>query len=278
MLKRIIQRSIRLVPWRLRTSIGNLPLVGPVQRWIFSRFFAGQEFVHTVDAGPARGLRYPIQLPQDKGVWTGTYEIEFAEALARATKAGTVCFDIGGWHGFYSGVMALAGAARVHVFEPLPQNCERIRRLIALNPELDIRLIDAAVADRSGTTVFEIMAQGNMGKLSESPFDRDNRGAQQIEVRTAALDDLVADGSIEPPALLKIDVEGAEALVLRGGRELLQTYQPTLFVEIHSPELADECRAILAELGYTVSILEDDLGPFPLADPRVCHFIATASK
>lgn len=278
MLKRIIQGSVRLVPWRFRTTVSRLPLIGPLQRWVLSRFFHGREFVHVVDAGPARGLRYPIQLPQDKGVWTGTYEVEFAEALSGATPTGAVCFDIGGWHGYFGGVMARSGAARVYVFEPLPENCERIRRLIALNPELDIRLVEAAVADRPGTTVFEIMAQGSMGKLSESSFDRENRGSRQIDVRVVALDELVADGRVEAPALMKVDVEGAEALVLRGAREVLRTHRPTLFIEVHSPELAQECRALLEATDYSVSVFEQKATLDQLADPRVCHFIATAGR
>src|SRR6478672_10596056 len=53
-------------------------------------------------------------------------------------------FDAGGWHVFYAGVMALAGASKVFVFEPLPANCDRIRRLIELNPALPIELLEAA--------------------------------------------------------------------------------------------------------------------------------------
>jgi hypothetical protein len=110
--------------------------MAPLQRRLLARFLEGREFIHTVDAGPARGLRYPITLPQDKGIWTGTYELELATRIAEVVRPGDVCFDIGGWRGFFSGVMALAGAAKVFVFEPLPANASQIRRMIKLNPEL----------------------------------------------------------------------------------------------------------------------------------------------
>jgi FkbM family methyltransferase len=230
----------------------------------------GQEFVHTVDAGPARGLVYPVRLPEDKGVWTGTYEIEFAAALANAVTPGSVCLDIGGWHGFYSGVMALAGASKVIVFEPLPANCAHIRRLIELNPHLSIELIDAAVADREGAAEFQIMPQETMGKLAESPFQPEQRSSEQIRVRLVALDELLAQGRIPAPSTIKVDVEGGELLVLRGAAKLLREHKPALFMEIHSPELARDCRKLLEELGYEIELLKEE---DPI-DPAICHFIA----
>jgi hypothetical protein len=135
MISTLLQKAVSVVPWRMRGAIKHIPLVAPFQRWLVANFLSREEFVHRVDAGPARGLLYSVRLPQDKGVWTGTYETGFASAGASAVSPGDVCFDIGGWHGFYSGVMALAGATKVVVFEPLPANCARIRRLIDLNPE-----------------------------------------------------------------------------------------------------------------------------------------------
>src|SRR6516164_8594772 len=95
----IIQKSVRLVPWSLRSHIKSVPLIAQFQRWLLASALEGFEFVHTVDAGPARGLKYPICLPQDKGVWTGTYELEFSTLLAQAVRPGSVCLDIGGWRG-----------------------------------------------------------------------------------------------------------------------------------------------------------------------------------
>src|SRR4051812_43416112 len=163
MIAALLQKAVSMVPWRMRGTIKRIPFVAPLQRWLVETFLANEEFVHRVDAGPARGLVYPVRLPWDKGVWTGTYETDFATALSKAITPGDVCFDIGGWHGFYGGVMALAGAAKVFIFEPLPANCARIRRLIELNPALPIELIEAAVADHPGRTEFQVMGQESMG-------------------------------------------------------------------------------------------------------------------
>lgn len=70
-------------------------------------------------------------------MWAGLFEREFALAPAAAIPNGKVCFDIGGYKGYMSGVMVLNGASSVHVFEPLPANQESIRRLCDLIPNED---------------------------------------------------------------------------------------------------------------------------------------------
>ncbi len=264
----VLRKSISLVPWRWRGAIKKIPFVAPLQRWALARFLEGREFVHTVDAGPARGLKYPITLPDDKGIWTGTYELELATAIAAAVQAGDVCFDCGGWRGFFSGVMALAGAGKVFAFEPLPTNVAQLRKMLALNPDLPITLIEAAVTEQSGELEFVVMPETSMGKLTTSSFQADNQSGQKIRVRAVALDALLAAGEVPPPSVMKIDVEGAELMLLRGARNLLVTHKPKLFMEIHSRELARDCRAFLEQLGYEIHVVG--------AEREVCHFHGVA--
>lgn len=270
-MRTLLRKSIALVPWRWRGTIRRIPLVAASQRWLLARFLEGREFVHTVDAGPARGLKYPITLPDDKGIWTGTYESELATLVAAACRRGEPALDIGGWRGFFGGVMALAGASRVHIFEPMPANCAQIRRMIELNPDLPIELVEAAVSDKEGSLEFVLMPESSMGKLSTSSFQEGNQSGRKIQVRTVALDGLLAAGKIQPPSVMKIDVEGAELLVLRGARRMLETRKPKLFMEIHSPALARDCRAFLEQLGYEIRVVQE-----PGRD--VSHFHAVAAN
>lgn len=264
----LLRKSIGLVPWRWRGAIKRIPLLAPFQRWLLARFMEGRTFVHTVDAGPARGLRYPITLPADKGIWTGAYELELAQTMAAAVPRGSVCLDIGGWRGFFGGVMALAGAARVVIFEPLPANAEQIRKMIELNPGLPVELMEAAVSEANGEIEFCLMPETSMGKMAASSFQAGASGGERIKVRTIAIDAMVTAGQLKAPAVMKIDVEGAELLVLRGARQVLAAHGPKLFMEIHSHALGRDCRALLTELGYTVQTVEP-------GEPEVCHFIAT---
>ena len=127
-LPQFMSRCLSAVPYAWRAKVKRVPLVGAVQRWATSAALDGRPFVHLSDAGPARGMRFLVQLPEDKGIWTGTYEADFAAAVAAAVRPGAVCYDIGGWHGYFAAIMAARRAGAVHVFEPLPGNADRIAR------------------------------------------------------------------------------------------------------------------------------------------------------
>jgi FkbM family methyltransferase len=270
----MLRKSISLVPWRIRGVIKKIPLVAPFQRWLIGRFLDGRQFIHTVDSGPARGLNYPIKLPEDKGIWTGTYELALATQIAAALPRGKLCLDIGGWRGFFGGVMALAGASRVVIFEPLPENAAQIRRMIQLNPQLPLDLVEAAVSDKSGTIGFCVMPESSMGKLGGDSSQPEMQGGRQIQVSTLTLDEWFNGGTNSPPMVIKIDVEGAELLVLRGAWQVLTRYKPKLFIEIHSRQLARECNELLTSVGYSILVLETDREPDFCSEFEVCHFIA----
>ena len=56
---------------------------------------------------------------------------------------------------------------------------------------------------------------------------------------------------LAPPDVIKIDIEGAEALMLEGARETLQSAQPDLLIELHGVPAAQNVFRILDSLGYT---------------------------
>ncbi|MEO7297103.1 MAG: FkbM family methyltransferase [Verrucomicrobiota bacterium] len=278
MIARLLRSSIQIVPWKYRTKVKNWPVIGPLQRWVIQRFLAQGQFLHTVNAGPAKGLRYWIQLPDDKAVWTGTYELNFSTALSEAVQKNDVCLDIGGYRGFFSGVFALAGAREVHSFEPLPANNKKIRALIEANPELPLRLHEVAVGAEVGEAEFSIMPEDSMGKLSTSSFQEKQHGKDILTVQIETLDHLRATNVIPGAQVVKIDVEGAEAMVLKGGMKFFRSEQPRVFIEIHSRGLAKECYELLTQLGYTVRVLETNRAPDFHSEPEVCHFVAMAPK
>lgn len=278
MISWLLRKSISLVPWSSRESIRKQPILASMQRALLRRFVAGKEFVHVVDAGPARGLKCLVELPADKGIWTGTYERPFASAMSEAITPGDVCYDIGGWRGYFSGVMALAKAAQVIVFEPLPDNAERVRSIIDLNPDLPIRLFDCAIGESNGKAKLLVMPESSMAKLTTSLFESTEREIGSIEVDVATLDSLIEGNVIPPPDLVKIDVEGAELSVLKGFSRSLERHKPVLFLEVHSRKLAKLCRDFLATRGYTLRVVETGDPPDFESEPDVCHLVASAER
>jgi len=83
-----------------------------------------------------------------------------------------------------------------------------------------------------------------------------------IHVPVVSLDEYLESGS-RPPDLIKIDVEGGETEVLRGGAKLFATKRPLIIAEIHTAQARDEIRLWLARSEYSAS--ETMLGdPVPI--------------
>ena len=273
MIKVLLRQSVNLVPWKIRDQIRCVPGLAAFQRWLVRRFIGGESFVHEINAGPGKGLKVMVKLPEDKGLWTGTYETSFVGAIADAVKPGNTCLDIGSYHGFVGGVMAQRGAAKVFCFDPLPQNVAAIKELIELNPSLGFTVRAEAVGEKDGTATFEIMPESSMGKLTASQFQTGCHGAEVISVPVRSLDSLLEAGVFPMPSLLKIDVEGAETGVLTGARKLLAIGNPVIFIEAHSAELKKNCERILHEAGYEIEKLAGS-GASALVQAGVSHLKA----
>ena len=238
---------------------------------IISRFISDLPFVHKINAGPATGLQFEVMLPRDKAIWKGTYEHEFASDIARSITRGDVCYDVGGYRGYISGVMALAGATKVVVFEPLPANLHAIKRLQNLNPQFGIELLPFALGNVRGSMRFKVLPDPSMGKVFTSSFQSDVASVYEIEVAMRRLDDLVTQGVIPKPNVIKIDVEGAELEVLKGANDVLMERRPLIFLEAHSNALEQACRRELQRLGYEVR----RSGAAPSEDQDARHLICT---
>jgi FkbM family methyltransferase len=273
-LRAAVGASVNVVPYRLRHWIRLVPGVAPLQRLVIRRVLNGHAFVHRINAGPAAGLTFEVTLPFDKAIWSGTYERAFAEVLAGAVKPGGVCYDIGGYRGYMAGVMAAAGASKVIVFEPLPENQQAIRRLCALNPTLPVALLCLAVGKEDGLAHLTTMPDRSMAKLTTSPFQPDAGARGEIEIRLRTIDALVREQTVLPPDLIKIDVEGVECDVLAGAAETLRQWRPTVLLEAHSAVLEGECARTLRRLGYRVR----RIGGPPRGEDHTRHLLAVADQ
>jgi FkbM family methyltransferase len=257
-LKSVLGEGVNYIPYSLRPWIKNVPGIAGLQRWVVARFLSDEPFVHRINVGPAAGLRFEVTLPLDKPVWAGVYETEFTTAIVERVKPGDICYDIGGYRGYISGVMALAGASKVFVFEPLPANQKALRRLCELNPQLPIHLITVALGDIDGLVLLKIMPDSSMGKLANSSFQAEATGVGEIPVTVRQIDSLLQNREIPSPHVVKIDVEGAELDVLSGASEMLRMSRPTIFLEAHGAALEKNCSQQLLRLGYTIRRIERD--------------------
>src|SRR5205085_1451274 len=104
----------------------------------------------------------------------------------------------------------------------------------------------------------------------ERPYPGDNRPPEYLErVEDFTVEGVTLDGLLQKhgrPGLLKIDVEGAEILALRGATRLLADARPRLLMELHGQGRAREVEAILRSAKYNLSTLDGGLVSFDIND------------
>jgi FkbM family methyltransferase len=127
-------------------------------------------------------------------------------AWARVLGTGDRFIDVGANVGTYALWAASRGAAVIAV-EPDPDAFRWLGANVALNHGIEIAIVQAAVADRTGTVDLTV------------GLDTENRLGAGRSVRATTLDELVGD---EPTAGVKIDVEGFEEVVLAGATGTLE--------------------------------------------------------
>lgn len=193
---------------------------------------------------------------QAYAVLTGTHEVQVQEALRRTVGAGDVVWDVGANIGALSLLAAqvVGPTGRVIALEP-EAGCAAAIRANAKRNDLDwLEVREVAATDRSRDVeliVVDDTLWTRLASVSEHALQTDRR-----VVAGRALDDLDAP----PPALVKIDVEGAELEVLAGMRRVLDEAQPVVVCEMHGRNR--EFCAAMEQAGYDVLNLD---GPEPLA-------------
>jgi len=185
-------------------------------------------------AGPSKGL----------SVVAGLSEREQLAAALTVLRADHVCIDAGANVGFYSLAFSRR-ASHVYAFEPLPRNIRFLYETMRVNGVSNVTILPLAVGERNGFVRFVEGPNHSEGYVSdEDPGDREG-----FPVMAVSLDRFCADNAVTP-ALVKIDVEGAELKVLRGALETLRRAHPHVLLSVHSGALRSECLEFLKTVGY----------------------------
>jgi FkbM family methyltransferase len=169
----------------------------------------------------------------------GEYEVAEVQ-LARACLApGDVAIDAGAHVGFFALQMAAVVGPRGHVyaFEPFEENAALLERGIRENGFEDRMTLErAALGAASGISPLyfaeETLNRGGAFTLPAGAAAP--AGLQHRTVRTVRLDDYPGR---RPVRLVKMDVEGAEPLVLAGAERLLREDRPAILAEVHAEQM-----------------------------------------
>lgn len=151
------------------------------------------------------------------------YEPVETDLVKQHVKERDVVVDVGANMGYYTLLMAKLNA-NVHSFEPEPTNFVLLKKNVELNNFTNVTLYNKAVSNTNGKAKF-VLADYGTGQhtLGSSKF-----GTRTIDVETTTID-------LQDIAFAKIDVEGAELLVLNG----MKTLPSKMLVEFNTDNLKE---------------------------------------
>jgi len=140
-----------------------------------------------------------------------------------------VVFDVGANLGYFSMIAGrLVGeGGRIICVEPDPRVVEVLRKNVGVNGLKHATVVQAAAYNSSGEVSLGCApATSWSGIYYERPMKR-------ITVRALTLDSLCARLGLDRVDFVKIDVEGAESVVIKGMSEILVRYRPQILLELH---------------------------------------------
>ncbi|MFC4500539.1 MULTISPECIES: FkbM family methyltransferase [Streptomyces] len=201
-------------------------------------------------------------------LWNGTFGYEpgsLGTWSRLAAKSATIA-DVGAHVGYFSMIAALSNPkAKIHAFEPVDQIHARLSVNVRSNGVPNVRLYQAGVSQEEGWAEISVRFSGNLLSTG-STLEHAAADAELKRIRLRTLDEVFADTKLD---LVKIDVEGHEMSVLRGGRQVLKRDRPTVMLEALRDAPLDTLLAEFDPLGYECHWVTEADGTFvPWYAPR----------
>jgi len=163
----------------------------------------------------------------------GIHEKESSRIISSIISAETNVVDIGGNIGYFTLIEAKK-AGKVYVLEPSPGNIRLLRENIALNSyQNHVEVFELAASDKNGRSRFSTQELPNHHRLLGT---EEEKSSGWIEVQTITLDELSREREID---FIRMDVEGAEWLIIQGMKELITGNRKPLsiFMEVHANKI-----------------------------------------
>lgn len=246
---------------------------------------------HKIKGGKLKGRNFYVD-PHD-GYWQqealeGQYDKFFFDFLDSFDLKGKIIFDIGAHIGYHSLYFAelVGNSGRVFSFEPNIFNIKRMKKILNANKNLSsrVRIFNRAVGSQSGKIKFKYSPKIDCGYScgghiagAETPYTKNDYqevNFKETIVRQISLDNLNKDLKINSqPFLIKIDVEGAEYLILNGAKNYILKNKPIFLIEVHNIYNMLEVSKFLTTNQYEIKLLNKVSAErcFVAALPKIHH-------
>jgi FkbM family methyltransferase len=196
---------------------------------------------------------------------TGRYEPEVTATLRKVLAPGATLIDIGANVGWFSllGASIVGPSGHVVAVEPNPRNVALLRESVKDNGFENVDVLPVALAERQGVAALE--TDGSNGRVIPIDGPPPETMEASFVVATYPLDELLDDVGTSRVDVMKIDVEGAEPLVLLGATKTISQRRPVLISEFYPMALdcspwgnAADYLAMLRAFGYRLAVIGHD--------------------
>lgn len=277
-----MKRAIRELPSRLQYLVAHpafrrspLRVALRAVAWEFVKL-RGRPVTIAIHDGQRMSLVPPKSRHGHTGlvyVFREYYEPSVLHAIDEYVREGNTVFDIGANVGLWALRLAekVGVAGTVHAFEPVPSTIRQLEVNLGLSAATNVVVSTVGLSDRTGEDTIHVPV-GAAGRASLAPETGDDV-AFTITLRT--LDDVWRELGEPRVPFVKVDIEGAEPLMLAGGRRFFSEQLPVTACEINSVKLgrlgatAEDVFAPFLALGYSALRWSEQHEAFVGDDSRV---------
>jgi FkbM family methyltransferase len=236
--------AIEELPWIARmyrypfdrwTSIGRQGLYGAPNLllfYLYQNFFPGRflgTFAYQID-GQSKRVRFNTKSTHFRAIYSKMFSMGYEPHVSALVDLimpdNGVFYDVGSNWGWFSLKLASRPGfkGRIHAFEPCPPTYKDLTSVVEQAGIADrVRCHAVALMDRVGSA--SICLPDHIHRECAVVADEGKKGG--LAIQTTTLDSFAG----EPPAVMKVDVEGAEWQVFQGGQELLKKHKPMILFE-----------------------------------------------
>ena len=205
----------------------------------------------------------------------GTHDERYVVTkLLRIIQPGDICWDIGANIGFYTCLLAsrVEDAGTVVAFEPALRTCGYLRENVSLNRFANVTVINKGLSDRVEQRHLYYSEAGLAEGTASLKYANGRAVSERVMLDT--IDSLTRE--LPVPDFVKIDVEGYQLEVLRGGEHYLKTHAPLLMAELK--DVGETNRALFTEIENYVADLGYQLYEIKKYSLRRCKKLSDSPK
>lgn len=228
-IEEIFLRAVRLYTF-------NTPIAKGKSRLCLTAMDLCRHLPTEIEAEAIDGRRFSVNLTTGMNIgvfFFGEHDRALTEIVASLLREGDVCLDVGANFGWYTTLFYKHCGAKgaVHAFEPVPQTFRQLRRNYQLMGEPEnVFLNNLAVGDHRNHITINLFEGEPTGHASLSAQGHDEGDAISFECEMITLDSYLEKHDLHNVNFVKVDIEGAELMFLKGAEKLFGQEAPPIFL------------------------------------------------